>query len=236
MSETIQIDDLRIEVRRSVRRLNVDLTIDRDGGVVIAVPDTMKEADISRIIRNKQTWIYTALGRKEATHKGPPPKEYVSGEGFFYLGKKYRLKVLRDGQTAESGPGLQLLNDRFVLPYGMAADGRNVFLQWYTERAAEWITRRMNALKKRVAAAPQSIEIRDLGFRWASCTHKGKMFFHWRTILLPPERIDYLILHELVHIHEHNHGPGFYERLRRACPDYKQQEDWFRRYGDLYSL
>lgn len=236
MSENIQIDDLTVEVRRSARRLNVDLSIERDGGVVIAVPDSMKAADINRIIRNKQTWIYTALGRKEATHKGPPPKEYVSGEGFFYLGKKYRLKVLRDGQAAEGGPGLQLLNDRFLLPHDMAADGRNVFLKWYSENAAEWITRRMNALKNRVAASPQSIEIRDLGFRWASCTHKGKMFFHWRAILLPPERIDYLILHELVHIHEHNHGPAFYERLRRASPDYKQHEDWFRRYGDLYSL
>lgn len=236
MSESIQIDDLKIEVRRSARRLNVDLTIDRDGGVVIAVPDSMKEADVARIIRNKQTWIYTALGRKETTHKGPPPKEYVSGEGFFYLGKKYRLKVLRDGQTPETGPGLQLQNDRFYLPRELAADGRNVFMKWYTERAEEWIKRRMNALKGRVAAAPQAIEIRDLGFRWASCTHKGKMFFHWRTILLPPERIDYLILHELVHVHEHNHSPAFYERLRRASPEYKQHEDWFRRYGDLYSL
>jgi predicted metal-dependent hydrolase len=236
MSENIQIDDLKVEVRRSARRLNVDLTIDRDSGVVIAVPDRLKEADIARIIRNKQTWIYTALGRKEATHKGPPPKEYVSGEGFFYLGKKFRLKVLRDGQAPEGGGGLQLRNDRFYMPHELVIGGRNVFLKWYSERAAEWIDRRMSALKGRVAAAPQSIEIRDLGFRWASCTHKGKMFFHWRTILLPPERIDYLILHELVHVHEHNHSPAFYERLRRASPDYKQHEDWFRRYGDLYSL
>ena len=94
----------------------------------------------------------------------------------------------------------------------------------------------MNALKGRVAAEPHSIEIRDLGFRWGSCTHKGKVFFHWRTILLPPERIEYLILHELVHVREHNHSMAFYERLRRASPDYKQHEDWFRRYGDLYSL
>ena len=235
MSESIQIDDLKVEVRRSARRLNVDLTIDRDRGVVIAVPDSMTEADIAKIIRNKQMWLYTALGRKEATHKGPPPKEYVSGEGFFYLGKKYRLKVLRDGQKPVGG-ALQLQNDRFYLPHELAADGRAVFLKWYSDRAAEWIARRMNAIKGRVAATPQAIEIRDLGFRWASCTHKGKMFFHWRAILLPPERIDYLILHELVHVHEHNHSPAFYERLRRASPDYKQHEDWFRRYGDLYSL
>ncbi|MDD5677880.1 MAG: SprT family zinc-dependent metalloprotease [Kiritimatiellae bacterium] len=236
MNEIINIDDLKIEVRRSARRLNVDLTIDRDGGVVIAVPDQMQEKEITRIIRNKQAWIYTALGRKQASKKGPPPKEYVSGEGFFYLGRKYRLKVLRDDQPAESADGLQLKNDRFFLPRDLVAKGREVFLKWYTDRAAEWITRRMNTLKGRVASAPQSIAILDLGFRWASCTHKGKMFFHWRTILLPPERIDYLILHELVHVHEHNHSPAFYERLRRASPDHKQHENWFLRNGDLYSL
>lgn len=236
MNEKINIDDLKIEVRRSARRLNVDLTIDRDGGVIIAVPDHMQEKDITRIIRNKQTWIYTALGRKQASQKGPPPKEYVSGEGFFYLGRKYRLKILREDHSVGPSEGLQLKNDRFFLSRDLAAKGRTVFVKWYIERAAEWITRRLNILKGRVASAPQSIEIRDLGFRWASCTHKGKMFFHWRAILLPPERIDYLILHELVHVHEHNHSPAFYERLRRASPDHKQHEDWFRRYGDLYSL
>lgn len=236
MSDTIHVDDLKIQVRRSLRRANVGLTVERDGSVVVAVPDAMKDEDVTRLIRNKQTWIYTTLGRKQATHKGPPSKEYVSGEGFFYLGRKYRLKVLRDGQTPEHGPGLQLKHDRFYLPSGQVSDGRNLFLKWYSERAAEWITKRMNALKARVAASPHGIEIRDLGFRWASCTHKGKMYFHWRTILLPPERIDYLIFHELVHLHEHNHSPTFYERLRRASPDFKQHEDWFRRYGDLYSL
>jgi predicted metal-dependent hydrolase len=109
-------------------------------------------------------------------------------------------------------------------------------VEWYCERAAEWIGRRVKALKGRMAAEPKAIGIRDLGFRWGSCTHTGKTFFHWRTILLPPERIDYLVMHELAHIHEHNHSPAFYERLRRASPDHKQHEDWFRRNGDLYSL
>src|ERR1022692_1574022 len=96
MSERLKVDDMSVEVRRSVRRLSVDLTVDRDGSVVISVPDHLKEAEIEKIVLGKQIWIYTALGRKDATHKGPPPKEFVSGEGLFYLGKKYRLKVVRD--------------------------------------------------------------------------------------------------------------------------------------------
>jgi type I restriction enzyme M protein len=131
---------------------------------------------------------------------------------------------------------LEFEKGRFFLSHTLAPKGKEIFMQWYCGQAVEWIKRRVNALKDRVAAEPESVGIRDLGFRWGSCTHKGKMFFHWRIILLPPERIDYLILHELVHIHEHNHSPAFYERLRRASPDYKQHEDWLRRYGDLYSL
>ncbi|BBO69897.1 hypothetical protein DSCA_38270 [Desulfosarcina alkanivorans] len=83
---------------------------------------------------------------------------------------------------------------------------------------------------------PESIEIRDLGFRWGSCASKGKLLFHWRLILLPPERIDYLILHELVHLHGHNHSPASYDRLKRAAPDYERQEEWLRRIGDQYGF
>ncbi|HNQ90205.1 MAG TPA: SprT family zinc-dependent metalloprotease [Verrucomicrobiota bacterium] len=236
MSEHLKIDGLTVEVRRSVRRLSVDLTIDRGGGVVIAVPDHLSVAEIEKIVRGKQMWIYTALGRKEATQKGPPPKEFVSGEGFYYLGRKYRLKLVSDEAAANGSTGLVLKDDRFYLPLAKASKGRDLFVEWYCERAAEWIERRVRALKGRMAAEPKAIGIRDLGFRWGSCTHTGKILFHWRTILLPPERIDYLVMHELAHIHEHNHSPAFYERLRRASPDHKQHEDWFRRNGDLYSL
>jgi predicted metal-dependent hydrolase len=236
MSEQVHIDDLRIEVHRSPHRRNVDLSVGRDGGVVIAVPENLEEAKIVKIIQNKQAWIYKALKRKEATYKSHPPKEYVSGEGFFYLGRKYRLKLLKHDQIEQNGRGLKFQNGRFFLPHTLTPKGKEIFVQWYSRQAGEWIGRRVNSLKDRVAVEPESVGIRDLGLRWASCTHKGKMFFHWRVILLPPERIDYLIIHELVHIHEHNHSPAFYERLRRASPDHKQHEDWLRRYGDLYSL
>ena len=66
----------------------------------------------------------------------------------------------------------------------LALKGREIFIGWYTERAADWIPRRVQLLQDRVGIMPESIEIRDLGFRWGSCTEKGKIFFHWR--LDPP--------------------------------------------------
>jgi predicted metal-dependent hydrolase len=204
--------------------------------VAIAVPEAMRAAEIEKIIRGKQEWLYTALARKDATTKGPPAKEYVTGEGFYYLGRKYRLKLADNGEGPSGDLPLELQNGRFVLARGLAAEGRALFVRWYAREAGLWIGKRVNALKARVAAHPLGIEIRDLGFRWGSCTPKGKLFFHWRTVLLPPEQIDYLVLHELVHVHEHNHSAGFYERLRRASPDHKVHEAWFRKHGDEYRL
>lgn len=88
----------------------------------------------------------------------------------------------------------------------------------------------------RVGVIPQGIGVQDLGYRWGSCTHRGKLNFHWRIILLPPERIDYLILHELVHVLEHNHSPAFYDHLRRVAPEYEVHEEWLRKHGDIFDL
>jgi predicted metal-dependent hydrolase len=59
---------------------------------------------------------------------------------------------------------------------------------------------------------------------------------HWRVMLLPPARIEYLVLHELCHLHHHDHSPAFYERLRRASPNYHKHDAWLRAHGDGYRL
>jgi predicted metal-dependent hydrolase len=234
--ERIRINDVAIEVKRSPRRKTVELMVERDGRVVFYAPQSATSKSLESLAREKLVWIYRKLGRKEEELHHLPGKECVSGEGFYYLGRKYRLKLLDDPAISGDGNGLRLQNGRFLMPRELAPRGRDVFVRWYTEQALDRVSLRMKALKARVAAEPESIHIRDLSFRWGSCTHKGKMFFHWRIILLPQPRVDYLIMHELVHLHEHNHSPAFYERLARAVPDYAKQEDWLRRYGDLYSI
>lgn len=230
--EKIEINDLTIEVRRSSRRKTVELSVDRDGCILLYAPANANNATLESLVKERRIWIYQQLGRKDEELHLMPKKEYVSGEGFYYLGRKYRLKVLDDPWVMV----LRFRNGRFMMPPSWALRGKENFIQWYTQRATEWISRRIGMHQARVGVEPQTIGIQDLGFRWGSCTHKGKLFFHWRIILLPPERIDYLILHELVHIREHNHSPAFYEHLRRVAPEYEVHEEWLRRNGDLYNL
>lgn len=236
MKEMIRVARLDIEVRRSARRKDVDLTVDRGGEVVVSVPERMSQAAIEKVIREKLVWLYATLGRKEETKTQQPPKEFLSGEGFFYLGRKHRLQLCPPGEGATPEQPLVFANGRFLLHRDFVDQGKEQFIQWYTREAKEWILPKVGSLKLRVDASPTAVDIRDLGFRWGSCTRGGKVYFHWRTILLPPERIEYLVLHELVHLHEHNHSSAFYRRLERACPNHNRHEAWFRTHGDAYTL
>lgn len=236
MSEVLQIDDLQVEIRRSPRRRTVDLIVDRSGDLVINVPESLPQQDLEAIVRRKQEWIYTKLGQKEIVLRPGGRKEYVTGEGFYYLGKKYRLRILDSGDVAADAPPLRLLNGRFLMPRSAVPDGRNQFIKWYTQQGQAWITNAIEPLKERVLAEPRSITLRDLKFRWGSCNADGDMYFHWRVMLLPPRVIRYLLLHELVHLHEHNHSQAFYERLARALPEYHEIEMWLEANGDHYAL
>jgi predicted metal-dependent hydrolase len=76
----------------------------------------------------------------------------------------------------------------------------------------------------------------DLGYRWASCSKHGRLNFHWRAILLPPELVEYLVLHELCHLIEHNHTPRFWSLVSRADRDCEQKERWRRENGGRFNL
>jgi predicted metal-dependent hydrolase len=234
--EKITIKDLSILVKRSARRKTVELSIERDGSIILYAPANADQDRLESMAKSKLVWIYRQLGRKEEELHRLPAKEFVSGEGFYYRGRKYRLKLLDEPKADMKGGCLRLQSGRFLMPIALACEGRDVFVEWYGKHAADWLPHRVEMLRGRVGVTPESVEIRDLGFRWGSCSRNGRLFFHWRLILLPIERIDYLILHELVHLCEHNHSPAFYTWLRQMAPDYEQQEEWLRRNGDRYTL
>jgi predicted metal-dependent hydrolase len=236
MNRFVQIDELRVEVRRSPRRRTVDLIVDRFGDLVINVPDALPARDVEAIVRKKQEWIYSKLGDKKITLYRGGPKEYVTGEGFHYLGKKYRLKVFDPEVTGRVVPPLRLLNGRFMMFRSAAIEGRDHFIRWYTNQALKWLKSAVDSLQERVGAKPRSIYVRDLKYRWGSCNAGGDAYFHWRVILLPPKMVRYLVIHELVHLHVHNHSLAFYERLARVAPDYREIEAWLKENGDHYAL
>jgi predicted metal-dependent hydrolase len=229
MSQVLLVDELSFQIKRSPRRHTLELIVDRGGELVIAAPAETDEDSMAAFVRERKFWLYRKLAEKETKQQPTSGKEFVSGEGFPYLGRSYRLLQVEDQEVP-----LRLANGRFRLRADHVAQGRETFIGWYSERARPWMKKRLRGWSPRVGVEPQAIEIRDLGYRWGSCGRAGALNFHWATILLPPSVIDYVIVHELVHLIEPNHTPLYWQQVGRVLPDYEQRKTWLAEHGGAY--
>lgn len=219
--EALHVDDLTFELRRSPRRRSVQVTVDRGGELVLSAPEGCPVATIEDFVREKRFWIYTKLAEKEALRPPHTVKEYVSGEGFPYLGRSYRLRLV----DAQEVP-VKLTRGRFNMRRMDAAQGRDHMVAWYRCHALPWLRKQVRRHQDRVGVEPAGVVVQDLGYRWGSCGKRAKLYFHWRSILLPAKLVEYIVVHELVHLREPHHTPEFWSRLERAMPDFAQRKQW----------
>jgi predicted metal-dependent hydrolase len=227
MSQLV-VDDLTLEVHESGRRKTLEITVERDGELVIAAPTGTDKQLLRDFVVEKRLWIYQKLAQKAENRRRLPRKEFVNGEGFLYLGRSYRLKrVDPDGQEAP----LKLAAGHFQLREDALANAREHFVRWYTAHATGWLTARVKEQARRMGVEPAGVKVQDLGYRWGSCGKGNRVYFHWKTILLPRHIAEYVVVHELVHLHEPHHTPAFWRRLERAMPDFDQRKGWLARHG-----
>ena len=235
-SPTLTVDDLTFALRWSDRRKTVGVIVDRDGSLILAAPTGCPLDLVERVAREKRFWAHAKLAEKRALSHPLSPKEFVNGEGFPYLGRNYRLRLVDAPAPGAPEPPLRLHQGRFLLQQRERARAREHFIAWYAEHGHPWLRRRVALFADRIGVTPQGIEIRPLGYRWGSCTAGGRLNFHWRSVLLPPRIIEYIVAHELVHLCEGRHNAAFWKRLERAMPDCAAREQWLAEHGARYDL
>jgi predicted metal-dependent hydrolase len=223
---SLTVGDLEFEVRRSERRRTLGLTVERDGSLVLAAPADVPVARLERFAKQKRFWVYQKLAAKEALPPALPARAFVTGEGFPYLGRSHRLQLVADLDVP-----VKLEAGRFKMRRDEAAHGRAAMIRWYATHAQPWLTARVARLAARARVAPSAVTVQDLGFRWGSCARGGRLYFHWQSILLPPLIVDYIVVHELVHLREPHHTPDFWRTVQRAMPDWEQRRRWLAEHG-----
>ena len=219
MTETIKLNDLVFEVRRSDRRKTLGLTVDRGSELVAHAPFGTSAADLTIWINTRLLWVYRKLALKHESAPKTLAPQYVSGEAFFYLGRPFSIKVIPNQE-----PPLQFDGTRFLLRRD-ARPAEDHFRAWYMDTGAEWLRQRVDRLSRRTTRRPEKVEVRDLGFRWGSCGKGGVLRFNWKLLQLPVRLVDYIIMHELIHLVEGHHGPEFWHALGCAMPDWQRRKD-----------
>ena len=227
--ESLTVDDLRFAVRWSARRRTVGITVKRDGELVVAAPARTSARRLEEVVREKLPWVRRKLAEFEALGPPPEPRQIVAGELFPYLGREYRLELA----DRPSRP-VSLRGDALEVDRALDGDARAAVVAWYEAAAREYIDEAVARYVPLVGAAPAAVVVRDLGKRrWGVCDHRTMtVSFHWQLITQPAELVDYVVVHELAHLHEPNHGPAFWRRVEDVLPDCKQRRKRLSRRGD----
>lgn len=197
----------------------MEITVDRGGELILSAPPDVPDATLRDFVQRKRMWVYKQLARKDALPRQVQSKAFVDGEGFTYLGRSYRLRLVSEADAA-----VKLVGGRFVMPKELAREGREHLIRWYCERGRPWLWGKVKEYAARMEVAPIGLRVQDLGYRWGSCGKGQVLHFHWKTILLPAPTAEYVVVHEMAHLHEPHHTPEFWRRVERAMPDFERRK------------
>ena len=208
------------------RRKTISLQISDKSELVITAPHFTPISEINRFVQEKQNWIDKAIQKhKEALIKNKA-KEYVNGEYFYYLGEAYPLEVFFEPLENE---GVLLWNNNFYLNAQENKDLRkHYFVLWYKKKARKYISERVDFFSRMLKLQPGSLRITSAESRWGSCSEDNNLAFSFRLIMARPEVIDYVVVHELMHIKEKNHSAGFWRLVESVMPQYKLLRRWLK--------
>lgn len=211
------------------RRRTIGLRISAEGALEVRAPLRIGLAELEAGVRQKSAWIDRHLRRIEANPPPPPPR-WITGETHPWLGEPHVLQVQAAPRRA-----LRIADGRIELqlpPPGRPAEVEAAFRHGAVTAARQVFEARLPPWIGRAAAlgipAPERLTVRWMRSRWGSCG-RGRVTLNAALAQQSPACIDYVLVHELCHLREANHGPRFWALVETLMPDWKRQRATLRK-------
>jgi predicted metal-dependent hydrolase len=227
---------INFEIKRGNREKSVGIHVHPAAKVTVLAPRHLDEEKIRMILQKKARWIIEKQQLIRNHGDSNPVKEFVSGESFPYLGKNYRLKVVRSSAGREGK--CKLVNGRLLVETNGKSGSesgktvvRKAIIEWYFEHAENKVKERLDRFALQIGKRPASVEIKNQVRRWGSCSRNGMVRLNWKIIMAPVSVIDYVIVHELCHLVYPQHSSQFWQKIQSIIPDYKRRREWLKGNG-----
>lgn len=213
------------------RRRTVAIHIRPGGGVEVRAPHRLAKREIDRFVDAKAEWInrQSAAAAQAALQKAAFSLE--PGCQLLYMGEEYPSFF----QPSTAGEAI-FDGRRFLLPFADTASNRPALVNLYKRLALADLQARTSRFSRIMNLAPRSVKVTSARARWGSCSGKDALCFAWRLLLTPEACLDYVVVHELCHIREHNHSPDFWREVEAVLPDYAARRQLLAAYGRRIAL
>lgn len=226
-----QNQEISYVVHRTHRKNSVALLVKPDAQVVLRLPQSLPLAQIQDLLQKWGPWILEKQKYFKILEMKHPPKEFVSGESFSYLGNNLRLKVCRVRGERE---GCVQEGKRLIIKLGeneSSAQIESLILNWYHQQAFQYLRGRVKNYQCRLGIFSKKILIKDQRTKWGSCSRRGILSFNWRLIMMPRPIIDYIVVHELCHLTHKSHNNKFWSQVETILPNFEERRNWLKQHS-----
>ena len=219
-SNLLQIGDVKATVfRKPIKNLHLSV-LPPDGKVRISAPLHINDEVLKLFLASKISWIRRQ--REKFISQGRQmPREYISGEDHYFLGRRYRLDVIYKNET----PKVTIKGKKIILqvrPYSDVKKREEVLLKWYKNQlriVAEGIFKKW---QKKIGVGSFSWYVRRMKTRWGTCNYNARrIWLNLELIKKPVAYTEYIIVHELIHLIEKKHNQNFIYLMDKYLPNWR---------------
>ena len=218
----MQVNDIDITVeRKGIKHIHLSV-YPPDGRVHISAPEQMTYEQVRVFALSRWVWICEKRAEVMQFNR-QSEREYVSGEAHYYKGELYRLKVMEMGnKRLKIASPVRIDGDYIVVCVRRKEQAGKALQQWYKEQLQVVIGELMQKWLPRLDLPEPYWEIRSIPNRWGSTnSHSKRILFNRELAKKPLMCIEYIVVHELLHLIERNHTARFYQLLTNALPEWE---------------
>jgi hypothetical protein len=217
----LHISGLKVDVlRKNVKNLNLRI-YPREKNIRVSVPRRIPEKAVIQFIEDKLPWIKKHLANYQEKPRRVSLK-YISGEIHFFWGKEYRLQVIEK----EKPPRVYITDENQMIlqvrPGSDKAKKEAVIKEWYRAELKKEIPLLIKKWEDPMGVSVQEFGVKLMKTRWGTCNIRAKRI--WLNLELAkkrPELLEYVVVHEMVHLLERLHSKRFYAFMSQFLPNWK---------------
>ncbi len=224
---------VRLVVKRSQVARLVRFEMREGGELTVVLPRHGRLGDVDGMVQSKSRWVLSKLDALATRGLPGGSARLKEGDCVPYLGRELRIET-----PGPQGPGVtaRMRGETLLVSTGGSRYSlETVVRAWCRFQAATVLRRKAEKYAADMGVTFSRFTIRAQKTRWGSCSQRGALSFNWRLMMAPEGVVDYVVVHEVAHLREMNHGGRFWGLVAQHCPSWREHRKWLNDHGPRLS-